>query len=417
MDRPRSLVSRYLARLRTAGYLTSAQFRQEKLRFALAISGIALASLSITLLAGTGVGVLETGEQRFRTADRDLWVTAGETRLTAAGGGGFENTLYDSRNLSRRMESHDGVASAAPLAFDTVYVRTDDSDDFQTFVGTGVPASGSSVQVTKGKGLTGDPHYANGTYDGKMTKEVLIDEETAQTLGISVGDTIQIGGTLAAARDNEFTVVGISPTFERMLGTPTVTLPLSELHEVTGQTRTAPATFITITVADGADVDTVKQELEAEYPDYEIRSNQEQLAAVLQEQVILLAAAGTLVVLAIGAGVALTFSLLSLVIYQQRPTFAALTAQGVASPLLLLTVIGQGLLIGFLGGGVGVLLTPPAVAGLNRLAAAVVGFDGLVQTAPWIYGSALGIAIGIGTVAAAVAGWRMSRTPPLESLS
>ncbi|MFB1066382.1 ABC transporter permease [Natrinema sp. H-ect4] len=413
----RNWASSHFARSQTAANLTVAQFRQHKLRLLLAVIGVALAVLAITLLAGTGIGVLETGEQQFNAAERDLWVTAGETRITSAGGGGFENSLYNSRGVSAEMESTEGVQHAIPLAFDTMYVSTTGSDDFNTFVATGVPVGGPSIQVTDGEELTGDPHYANGTYDGEMTREVLIDKETAQSLNVTVGDTINIGGSLAAARQNEFTVVGISPTFERMLGTPTVTMPLSELHEVAGNTQTEPATFITITVEDGADVETVQQNLEAKYPEYEIRSNQEQLSAVLGEQVIVLAAAGALVSLAIGAGVALTMSLLSLVIYQQRKTFAALNAQGVSSVLLIYTVIGQGLVIGVLGGGIGILLTPFGVVGLNRLSAAVVGFDGLVQTAPWIYGGALGIAIGIGTCAAAIAGWRMSRRPPLEALS
>ncbi|WIV68850.1 ABC transporter permease [Natrialbaceae archaeon AArc-T1-2] len=407
---------RTLARFRAAIGLTIAQLRHHKLRLGLAIVGVALAVLAMTLLAGAGMGVLETGEQQFDAADRDLWVTAGETRLTTAGGGGFENTLHDSRAVADEMERHDGVHNAVPLAFETVYVRADEDDDFRTFVGTGAPGGGAAVQVTEGDGLSGDPHYADGTYEGNMTHEVLVDEETARALDIEVGDTLQIGGSLAAARNNEFTVVGVSPTFEQMLGTPTVTVPLSELHQVTGTTQTEPATFITITVPDDADTATVQQELQAEYPEYDIRSNQQQLEAVLEEQVLVLAAAATLVVLAIGAGIALTFTLLSLVVYQQRSELAALKAQGVSSSLLVAAVLGQGTAIGLIGGGLGVALTPPAVSALNRLAAAVVGFDGLVQTVDLLFVGGLAIAICIGTVAAAVAGWRVSRTPPLEHL-
>lgn len=409
-----SWVSRGVIRLRAAGSLTVAQFRQHKLRLTLAIIGVALAVLSMTLLASAGIGVLETGQQGFDAADRDLWVTSGETRITSAGGGGFENTLYNSRNLSAEMNAHEGVRHAFPLAFDTVYVSTNRSAEFHTFVATGVPQGGPVVQMTEGKGIQGDPHYANGTYEGEMTREVVIDKETAETLNVSIGETVNIGGSLAAARENQFTIVGISPTFERMLGTPTVTMPLSELHQVTGTTQTEPATFITITVEDGASVSTVQQDLEQSYPEYEIRTNQEQLSAVLQEQVLLLAAAGALVLLAIGSGIALTISLLSLVIHQQRQTFAALTAQGISRSLLVSTVIGQGLIIGFVGGGIGILLTLPAVSVFNRLAEAVVGFEGLLQTAPWIYRSGLGIAVIVGTIAAATAGWRISRTPPLE---
>ncbi|SIS10275.1 ABC transporter permease [Natronorubrum thiooxidans] len=409
-------LKRWLARLRAAGGITVSQLRHHRLRLGLAIIGVGLAVLAMTLLAGVGVGVLETGEQQFGAADRDLWVTAGETRLTSAGGGGFENSLTNSRSVATEMESHESVRSAVPLAFETVYVGTNGDGEFQTFIGTGVPTSGSVVQVTAGNELSGDPHYANGSYDGERTNEVLIDEETARALDVEVGDTIHVGGSLAVARNTEMTVVGISPTFERMLGAPTVVMPLSELHQVTGTTQTEPATFITITLEDGADIDTVQTSLAKDHPEYEIRSNQEQLEAVLQEQVLILAAGGTLVVLALGAGIALTHTLLTLVIFQQRAAFGALTAQGISSSVLILSVIGQGLVIGILGGIVGTALTLPAVDLLNRLAVAVVGFDGLVQMSPAILASALAIAVVIGTAAAALAGWRLSRTPPLENL-
>ncbi len=414
-DTKASRLARWGGRLRTAAGLTRAQLQHHRLRLGLAIVGIALAVLAMTLLAGAGVGVLETGEQQFESADRDLWVTAGETRLTSAGGGGFENSLYESRTVATEMEATDGVANAVPLAFETVYVGTGDGE-FETFIGTGVPGSGSAVRVTDGDGLSGDPHYADGTYEGDRTNELLVDQETAAALDISVGDTVNVGGSLAVARNTEFTVVGISPTFEQMLGAPTVTMPLSELHQVTGTTRTEPATFITITVEDDADIGAVQHDLEAAYPEYDVRSNQEQLEAVLQEQVLVLAAGGALVLLAVGAGIALTVSLLSLVVFQQRREFAALQAQGISPPLLIATVVGQGLTIGLLGGLVGVSLTQPAVSILNQALSSVVGFEGLVQTADMIYIGGFTIAVVIGTIAAALAGWRMSRTPPIEQL-
>ncbi|MDQ2052630.1 ABC transporter permease [Natronolimnohabitans sp. A-GB9] len=416
MGAPIAALKRWLARLRVAAAVTVGQLRHHRLRLGLAIVGIALAVLSMTLLAGVGMGVLETGEQQFEAADRDLWVTTGETRLTTAGGGGFENVLSDSRNVSAEMESHEDVSTAAPLAFETVYVGTDPDDDFQTFVGTGVPGSGSVVQISEGEDLSGDPHYADGSYDGERTNEVLIDEETARALDVEVGETVHVGGSLAAARNTEATVVGISPTFEQMLGAPTVVMPLSELHQTTSTTHTEPATFITLTLEDGADTDAVQSDLQETYPEYEIRSNQEQLEAVLQEQALVLAAGGALVVLSLGVGIALSYTLLTLVVFQQRTAVAALTAQGVSSSLLVASIVGQGLAIGLVGGLLGVALTPPAVDLLNRLAAAVVGFDGLVQTDPRFLVGAFVVAIGIGTIAAALAGWRLSRTPPLEHL-
>ncbi|MFP9191314.1 ABC transporter permease [Natrialbaceae archaeon A-CW1-1] len=412
----RSKTSRWGTRLRASLVLTGTQLRHHRLRLGLAVVGVALAVLAVTLLAGTGLGVVETGTQQFDAADRDLWVTAGETRLTSGGGGGFENNLYDSRSVAAEMERHDGVKNAVPLAFETVYVAREDDEEFRTFVATGVPGGGPAITISEGEALTGDQYYANGTYDGERTNEVLIDAETARMLDIGIGDTLYVGGSLATARNTEVTVVGISPTFERMLGTPTVTMPLGELHAATGETTFEPATFITITLEDDADTGAVQRDLETAHPEVDIRTSQEQLEAVLQEQVLVLAAGGTLVVLAIGAGIALTLTLLSLVVYQQRHEFAALRAIGVSSSLLLVTIVAQGFTIGLLGGLLGVVFTPPAVALLNHGAGIVVGFDNLVQTAPWVSLAGLVIAVGIGTVAATIAGWRLGREPALEGL-
>jgi len=53
---------------------------------------------------------------------------------------------------------------------------------------------------------------------------------------------------------------------------------------------------------------------------------------------------------------------------------------------------------------------------LNAVAERLVGFDGLVQTMGVLYLGGFAMAVGIGTLAAAVAGWQLTRTPPLTHL-
>jgi putative ABC transport system permease protein len=403
---------RWSARIGVAWRLTAAQLRHDTLRMTLAVLGVTLAVLSVTLLAGTGIGVVDTGQQQFDRADRDLWVTAGETQLTSTGGGGFANTLYDARNISAEMESHEGVRVAAPLTFETVYVSQSPDGEFQTFVGTGVPGRAGGVRVVKGSNLPSSSQIA----EGERANEVLIDRETAEQLNVSINDTLYLGGTLSRARDNEVTVVGISPTYRQMLGTPTVTMPLNDLYATTGTTATEPATFISITVTDDADVATVQEDLQAAYPDLQIRTNRQQLEATLEQQVLVLAAGAALVVLAVGTGIALTLSLFALIVYQQRREFAIMKAQGISTSIVLLAVMAQGLVIGLVGGVIGIALTPVGVRVLNAIAERLVGFEGLVQTMDVIYIGSFGMAVGIGVLAAVLAGWQVNRTPPLEHL-
>ncbi|MGM0718501.1 MAG: ABC transporter permease [Halobacteriota archaeon] len=395
--------------------LAVAQLRYHRFRTLLAVVGIVLAMLTMTLLAGTGLGVLETGESQFESADRDLWVTSGPVALSAATGG-FENTLYDAHVVSDEMNAIDGVRTAVPLGFQTVYI-SEDGEEFDTIVATGTTGTGSAVSISDGDGFSGgDTHYAGGEYDGPMSHEVLIDPQLADRYDLSVGDTVYMGGTTRSAEQNEFTVVGISGTFSQFLGTPTSTLRLSELQTITGSSGVDSATFITITLEDDADPEAVQTELQAAYPEYEVRTNAEQLNAVLQHQSLVLAGAVTLVVLAFIAGLALTANLLAMVVYQQREALAAINAIGVSRSTIVGLLAGHGLAIGILGGAIGAALTPPAARALNFVAAEITGFEGLVVVQTDVILAGVAIAIAMGTLSASVAAWRVSRLSAIESL-
>jgi putative ABC transport system permease protein len=386
-------------------------------RTLLVVAAVALAVLSTTLLAGVGIGALETGAEKFEQTDQDIWVSGGATRIAPGSVGGFENAIVDSHAVTRQLQQHEGVAIAAPMAFQTVYVGAEPSD-LRTVVGVGVPNAGPRVlSISEGERFSsGDTHYAGGSYDGPMTQELIIDPRTAALFDVGVGDTLYVGGTVASARANEYEIVGISSTFTQLLGAPSVALHLSELQTLTGTAVTDRAGLITIAVADGADPEVVASELEAEYPEYEFRTNREQLQTVLEGQAVVLAGASVLVLLAILAGVALTLNALALLVYQQREALAALKAGGVSSRTLWWTVVGQALLVGLAGGVVGLALTPVAVMALNEVALAVVGFEGLVQTRAWVYGLGAAIAIWIGLVGSGLAGWRLMRIRPLPAL-
>lgn len=405
-----------IQRLKASLGIAFAQLRRRPLRTVFAILGITLAVLSVTLLGGLGVGVLDFGEQQLDTADRDLWVSAGETRLTTAQGGGFENTLFDSRSVAEDIEGYEGVRHVAPIAFDSVYVDAGDGD-FETIIATGVPGTGGgTVSLQEGEHLDSE-HYAGGSYDGEMSHEVIIDDRTAERLDVEIGDTLRIGVSTMIAQDHEFTVVGTSSTMSEMLGTATVTLPLAEFHRVTGSVDAEPATFITVTVDDDASVSAVEETIETNHPDLDVRTNREQIEAVLQEQMVVLVAGVMLVVLAVIAGIALTGNLLALLVHQQRRAFAALEAQGCSSRFITGTVVWQGMLLGLLGALFGIALTIPAAALANYAIATLIGFEGIVIIEPWMLVLGGTIAFVIGTVSAAVVGWRAIDHRPLEHLA
>jgi putative ABC transport system permease protein len=312
-------------RLRAAFGLGLAQVRQAPARSTLAVIGIAVAVLATTLLASTGFGVLETGQQKFDASGFDIWVTGGPVSLDPSEGGAFEGAIFDSHQVSEDIMRHEQVAGASPVALRAVYVGTSPGD---LKLVTGVGATGVGAANFTG----GDPHYADGNYSGPMTREVLIGPRTAALLNVSVGDTIYLGGSKATAREYQFEVVGVSAQYSQFVGTPTVVAHLSELQTVTGSAGTDRATFLTARVTQDADPETVRDDLARQFPGYEFKTNREQLRQTLQQNALVIASSVVLVALAVVAGVALTANLLAIIVAQQRTELAVLRAIGSRRP-------------------------------------------------------------------------------------
>ena len=392
------------------------QLRYNRRRTALAVLGVAMAVLASVLLVSVGIGVIETGQQKFDQSSRDLWVTGGPIELRPGSAGGFENTLTDAHTVAADIERRDDVATAVPMSFQTVYVGPNTSD-YRTIVGAGAPARGPSVRITAGNPFqSADIHYANGTYDGPMTNEVVIDRRTARLLNVSVNDTLYIGSSLASASDNEFRIVGISPTYSRFVGAPTVVLHLSELQEVTGSTASDRATFISVRLQDDANVSAVHSDLEATYPSYTVRTNREQLQSILRDKVTVVASGVSLVALAVVAGVLLTMNLQLSFVYQRRETFAALQALGISSSSLVVVLLVNTLLIGVLGGSIGVMLAFPAAWLLNWVAVTLTGFEGVLSLSRPILLSGFIAALAVSLLSSVAGTVYLSRLRPLDVL-
>lgn len=403
-------------RLRGAVGIGLSGLRYRYGRATLAVVGIALAVLLVVLLSGLGYGLTTTGGQAIDWLDRDLWATTGPVAFAPGAVGGVENPVEDSHRVAVEMERVEGVTAVEALAFQAVYVSTD-GETFDTVVGVGGTGSGDTLAIQRGETFSdGDVHYANGTYEGPMTYEVLVGPRLAERYGLEPGDTLHVGGTLAAARENEFRVVGISNTFSRFLGTPTVALQLSELQEVSGGTGNDRAAILAISIADGEDPAVVERRIERAFPEFEVRTNDEQVGAVIGNQGPVLAAATTLVALAVVAGIALVTNVLALLVAQQRERFAALKAAGVSGRLLAIAVLSQGLVVGLLGGALGLVLALPASTLLNRVVADLSGFPDLLATPPWLLAGSVALAAVVGLGGSTVAGWRVSRLSPLAHL-
>lgn len=403
-------------RLWGIGWIAFRQLRSDRMRTLLAVVGVTLAVLSVTLLAGVGAGVTETGRETFDQSGRDLWVSGGPIDIAPGTVGGFQNPIPNAHPLADEIGAHEEVRTAVPLAFQVVYISTD-GEEFDTTMGSGTPGAGGSVSITEGDGFMGpNTHYAGGNYTGEMTHQALVSPELAEKYNLSVGDTVHVGGTIQTARENEFEVVGISSTFANFLGTGTVTLRLSELQTLTGNAYDDRATIITIKTVDGADPAAVREELAAQHPKYTFRTNEEQLVEVLERQAVVLAAGASLVALGVVAGGALALNLLLSIVYVQRESLSVLRAVGATRLGVVGVAVTQALTIATLGFLVGAGTTPLLAAGLDRVALAITGFEGLVRVPLSAYAVGAAVAFGFALLGGILGAVRVTRLASANEL-
>ena len=366
-----------------AVFLATARLGRDRLRTTLAVVAVALAVLSVTLLGSLGAGVVETGQQKFDSADRDLWVSSGPLQVSPGTIGGFEGGIVDGHETGRGLSSSPSIDTASPLLFQTVYVG-DSPESLRTVVAVGSTSS-AGFQVRGGDGFGRDADFYNdGAYDGTPSRRTVLDDRLRSEFDVDVGDTLYVGGTTADARRTEYTVTGTSSTFSQFLGTPTVGLPLAELQAMTGSAHTDQASMTTVDVAADANVDTVHRRIEAGYPAYTVRTNTERLESIIGNRILIVAAGVVLTSVAVLSGIALTSNLLALLVAQKRPPIAAIRAVGVSRSVVAGMTAVQGAWYGLVGGLLGVSLTYPTAVALNLVTESIFGFEGLVRVSPQI---------------------------------
>ena len=410
-------VSGAVVRTKAVAGIALAQLRRSPGRTALTVLAVTIAVLSITLLASLGVGVVETGEEGLDNADQDIWISSDPVDPSASG---TENPIVGSHGMAAELAEREDVTYATPIAMHDVYVGTE-PDELQRHPAVGVRETHSGFDFEEGGGFETPPEvYEEGFADGRseepMTGEIVLDPRVADELGVEVGDTIYVGTSRETAPEYEFTVVGTSSYYSQYLGSETMAMPLVDLQAVAGTTGTDRATFVTADVADDADREAVAAELDEQYPEYDVRTSDEQIGAMVEDQPLVLASGGTLVGIAVVGGIVLTVNLFALVAAQQRTELAALRAIGLSRRLLAGTIGVQGLVIGLLGGIVGLAATPLLVRVLNDLAASLAGFEDLLQTPLEVYVAGFALALVVGTVVALAAGWRAGRYARIEHL-
>ncbi|MFC6766306.1 ABC transporter permease [Natrinema soli] len=402
-----------LIRARAIAGLGVAQLRHTSGRTALAVGGVMLAVLAVTLLTGLGLGVVETGQEKFDAANRDIWITGGPAADATTAENEVTNAPAIAANISERDDVKNGDVSVT--AIHELYIGTEPTE-VDRITAVGIQGTHAEFEFEAGQGFSSETYenYASADPADRPSNITVINPAIAERYDLDVGDTVYLGAS--RQQTQPYTVVGIGAYYSQYLGTPTLTLPLEELQTMTGTAGSDRASFITANIADNADREAVRDEIQAAYPAYDVQTSDDQFATLVGDRLLIVASGITLVGLAIVGGVTLTANLLVLVTYQQRESLAALRALGLSRWLLAGLIGIEGLIIGCLGGVLGLAATPLVARGLNHLSVAVFGFERIVRLSVEVYALGFVTALIVGTIVALITGWQASRSATMSAL-
>ncbi len=415
-------------------------------RSALTVLGLGMAVGLVVLLLALSAGVQSSAATLADASGVDLIAASANTTLL---GGSFP-PVSDAHALATQIPAADSnVETASPWLTGEVLFGNASlwAAANQSAVPGGwapsssgvvgwIPTDNSGIQVPSiynGTGLTepGDPHFANGTYDGPFTHQIVLDQGLAVALGLSVGSRVwaspaapassaQLEGWYANA--TPFVVVGISGPFWLLPSAFLAFGYLSEIQSVLGgaTASTDYASLVLIHLTDPTQASTDQVRIESAFPHLTLFTLADILGAI-QHVVDLYRTFGVLIG-AIGIVVAALFTttILLMSVDDRSRELALLRAVGHTRARVGALVVEEGLLLGAFGLALGLPLAYGGAVAINHfLLSQLPGLPtsfSFVSFEPAVILAGVGLVVAVGLAASIAPAARAMQLPVAEEL-
>ena len=415
-------------------------------RSALTALGIGLAVGLVVLLLALSAGIQTSADELATASGVDLIAASAGVNSSF---GALPPVAQAHRLVTEMPAADHNVETASPwlvseLVFGnaSLWARANSSDVPGGWAPTSagsigwIPDDNTGIQVPtvyNGTGFTaaGDPHYANGSYDGPRTGQIELDQGLAGVLGVTVGDRVWAAASAPTgpaalgawyANATAFTVVGVTGPFWLVPSALLALLYLSELQSIVGggTPSTDYASLVLIHLYDPTNPIADQSLLDAAFVGLTIITLGDILSEV-QHVVNLYRTFGELIGL-IGLVVAALFTttVLQMSVDDRSREIALLRAIGYSRASVGALVVEEGLLLAALGLVVGL---PVAYAGaeainallLRLLAGLPSGFH-FVSFDPVVVGAGVAVVVALGLVASIAPSARAMQLPVAEEL-
>jgi len=368
-------------------------------RSALTSLGIGLSVGLVVLLLAISAGVQASATELATASGVDLIAASANTTITT----GSLPPISHAHELSREIPAADSnVAVASPWLVSEVvfgnaslWAAANASSVPAGWIPTGsgavgwIPSDNTGIEVPSiynGTGFTlpGDPHYANGSYTGPLSHEIVLDQGLATVLGVTVGDLVWVNSAQAAgpsslegwyANSTPFRVVGVSGPFWLVPSALLAFLYLSDLQSVVGggTPSTDYASLLLIHLVDPTTASTDQSIIESAFPSLTVITLAQVLGAI-QQAVNVYRTFGILIG-AVGIIVAALFAttVLQMSVDDRSRELALLRAIGYTRARVGAFVAEEGLVLAAIGLAIGLPIAYVGAYELNRFLLDLIG--------------------------------------------
>jgi len=399
------LVTVGLRRIKTKATVT------ESRRIALSVSGVALAIALMLIVTGVALGL--SSQTTVGGESVDYWITpesgSASTMVVSTSGPQFGAVHQTSAQLSAKED----VTHATPVLMEAMRIRTPTSDSEYIIVVGVVAHPDLEVAGLSAHQLSpGDPHYANGSYNGTWTGETVVSPAAAELLNASVGDSLLPSRGSEPDQTLTVTAIGNESTSTGMGQLPVVLVHLSEAQQLTGATTGDKADQLLVDTNSRS----IRSELETVYPRSTVLARGGLTAQNMTSGLPLAMSAAALCV-AIIVGTLFVGTTMGLEITADQEQYALLGAIGLSWRSRAVVVVVQTLAVTVVGGLLGIGLGYLGIAVTNRLVQTYVTSTAIAVSQPVLAAYGLVVAVLIGVLAAPYLLWLTTRTSILDQLA
>ncbi|OAQ54161.1 hypothetical protein HTG_01110 [Natrinema mahii] len=399
-------VRRWVGLFRIAIYRLVARLRHVPRQTIVTVALIAVTIALLMIVTGIAAGIATDSP-----ADSEA-----DVRIVPAGGGTLSSVidvetarLGNVHETSATLDEREDVAYATPVLVEAVRIRVDGSDETETVLAMGVvpPAEPIAIEGVSTAPLEpGDPHFANGAYDGARTGEVVLTDDAAAAINASEGDSLEVGSSAAATRRRENTGGSLAYTATAIEDTaangvsgalPIVMLHLSELQSISGADDDDLADQVLVKTGPDASTTAVESAAADAYPNATVQTGDDgQLASIRSNDFAL---ATSLVALIVAVVICSLFVATSaaLTIDKDRQTIAVFAAIGFSTRSRLAIVAVTTLSLTLAGALVGIVLGTIGISVTNYVATATVAPEPIATIRPafGLYAVAVALIAGV----------------------